>query len=66
MKKEKKPKKLPIGTSDEEAEKFVAEVDLTEYDLSEFVPVHFEFSHKTARINMRLPEALLERIWMAA
>ena len=66
MKKKGKGKTLPILKSDKQAEDFVANADLTEYDLSEFVPVHFEFSNKTARINMRLPEALLERIRMAA
>ena len=39
MNKEKKPKQLPILTSNQEAEEFVAKVDLTEYDLVEFVPV---------------------------
>ena len=36
-------KKLPILTSDEAAERFVAEADLTQYDLSGFVPSRFEF-----------------------
>ena len=57
-----KKKKLPTLKSDREAERFVAESDLTEYDLSGFKPVHFEFDRKTAKINMRLPEKLLDAV----
>lgn len=52
-------KKLPRFTSDAEAEQFVATGDLTEYDLSSFQPVRFEFGVKDARVNMRLPAPLL-------
>ena len=57
-----KLKKIPHFRTDEEAEEFVANADLTEYDLSEFKPVHFEFEKKAARVNMRLPELLLRSI----
>jgi predicted DNA binding CopG/RHH family protein len=55
-------KKLPILTSDEAAERFVAEADLTQYDLSGFVPSRFEFEKKAAQINLRVPEALLAAV----
>jgi predicted DNA binding CopG/RHH family protein len=35
-------KPLPVLCSDEEAEAFVSDADLTEYDLSEMVAVRFE------------------------
>ena len=55
-------KKIPTFKSDEEAECFVEAADLTEYDLSQFKPVRFEFEKKAARVNMRLPEALLKAV----
>jgi predicted DNA binding CopG/RHH family protein/uncharacterized DUF497 family protein len=54
--------KIPIFDSDEEAERFVETADLTEYDLSQFKPVRFEFARKDARVNMRLPEPLLAAV----
>ncbi len=55
-------KKLPVLKTDEEAEEFVANSDLSEYDLSELKPVRFELRRKEARINMRLPEDLLNAV----
>jgi predicted DNA binding CopG/RHH family protein len=55
-------KKIPVFRTDEEAKRFVAEADLTEYDLSQFKPVRFEFEKKAARVNMRLPETLLSAV----
>jgi predicted DNA binding CopG/RHH family protein len=55
-------KPLPELSSDEDAERFVEEADLTEYDLSGFSPVRFEFEKKASRINMRLPESLLAAV----
>jgi len=55
-------KKIPNFKSDREAEEFVANADLSEYDLSNAQPVRFEFENKTARVNMRLPQSLLEAI----
>ena len=60
----KKP--LPKLTTDEEAERFVAEADLTDYDLSEFRTVRFEFQPKSERVNMRLPKSLLDAVKAAA
>jgi len=53
---------LPRLNSDEEARRFVAEADLTEYEVSGFTPVQFEFEKKSARVNMRLPESLLNAV----
>ncbi|MCE3249791.1 MAG: CopG antitoxin of type toxin-antitoxin system [Geminicoccaceae bacterium] len=36
----------PTFKSDDEAERFVETADLTEYDLSQFRPVWFEFEKK--------------------
>ena len=55
-------KKLPVLKTDQEAEDFVANSDLTEYDLSEMRPVRFEFEKKEARVNMRLPSSLLDAV----
>ncbi len=55
-------KRIPVFESDEEAERFVETADLTEYDLSQFKPVRFEFARKDARVNMRLPESLLAAV----
>jgi predicted DNA binding CopG/RHH family protein len=48
--------------SDREAEAFVAEGDLTEYDLSGLRTVRFEFQPKDERVNMRLPRPLLDAV----
>jgi predicted DNA binding CopG/RHH family protein len=55
-------KKWPVLRSDEEAERFVETADLSEYDFSEMVPMPFEFEPKTAQINMRVPQSLLDAL----
>lgn len=55
-------KKLPKLRTDEEAENFVANADLTEYDLSAMVRMKFEFKPKTERVNMRLSKDLLDSV----
>jgi predicted DNA binding CopG/RHH family protein len=50
---------MPSLTSDKEAKRFVETADLSNYDLSGFKPMHFEFEPKTAALNMRLPQKLL-------
>jgi predicted DNA binding CopG/RHH family protein len=50
---------MPSLVSDEAAEAFGAEADLTEYDLSGFKPMRFEIEPKSAALNMRLPASLL-------
>ena len=58
------PSKKPFPTfaSDADAESFVANADLSEYDFSDFRPVQFEFEAKSAKINMRLPQSLLDAV----
>ena len=60
----KKP--LPELKTDEAAERFVAESDLTDYDLSGMRLVRFEFQPKNERVNMRLPKSLLDSVKAAA
>ncbi len=55
-------KKIPAFKTDAEAERFVAKSDLTKYDLSGGKAVRFEFGHKDAQLNMRLPAALLKAV----
>ena len=55
-------RKIPDFKTDEEAEAFVAKADLTQYDLSGFKPVRFEFLAKDAQVNMRMPAKLLEAV----
>ncbi|MGO9264821.1 MAG: CopG family antitoxin [Candidatus Binataceae bacterium] len=55
-------KKLLVLKTDKEAEDFVANADLTEYDLSGMQTVRFEFQPKTERVNMRLPGPLLDAV----
>jgi len=55
-------KKLPDLKSDNEAEEFVANSDLTEYDLSGMRIMRFEFQPKSERVNMRLPRPLLDAV----
>ncbi len=57
-----KKKKIPTFRTDREAEAFVARADLTEYDPSDARPVRFEFEKKAARVNMRLPQRLLDAV----
>jgi predicted DNA binding CopG/RHH family protein len=60
----KKP--LPNLQTDDEAERFVTESDLTEYDLSELRTVRFEFQPKSERVNLRIPKGLLDAVKAAA
>jgi len=59
-------KTMPSFKSDEEAEQFVESADLSEYDLSGFTPMKFEFRPKTSALNMRLPQNLLAAVKMRA
>jgi predicted DNA binding CopG/RHH family protein len=54
-------KEIPEFKTDEELEAFI-EGDLSDLDFSLLRPIHFEFSKKTAQINMRVPEALLQEV----
>jgi predicted DNA binding CopG/RHH family protein len=59
-------KKLPRLLSDKAAEDFVAQSDLTAYDLSGMRFVQFEMQPKSDRVNMRLPHTLLDAVKVAA
>lgn len=59
-------KSLPVLNSDAEAEQFVEQADLTQYDLSALVPVSFEFKPKQKNVTMRISETLLDEIKQAA
>jgi len=55
-------KKIPIFRTDAEAEHFVDNADLSEFDLTGLTPTRFEFEKKTAQLNMRLPTSLLDAV----
>lgn len=55
-------KKIPTFNTDKEAERFVETADLSEYDLSGARPARFEFEKKDARVNMRLPQSLVDAL----
>ncbi|MDR1944424.1 MAG: BrnA antitoxin family protein [Synergistaceae bacterium] len=61
-----KLKRMPSFRSDAEAEGFVETADLSEYDLSGFKPMRFEVEPKSAALNMRLPQSLLEAVKIKA
>jgi len=54
-------KRVPRLKSDKEAEGFLDQ-DLSGLDFSQFKPIRFEFEKKTARVNMRLPQTLLDAV----
>jgi predicted DNA binding CopG/RHH family protein len=56
-----RPKFVPVMTTDEEAEAFL-EQDLSDLDPDQFKPFDFERHLKTARVNMRLPQHLLDAL----
>lgn len=57
-----KPPPIPSLHSDEAAADFVAEADLTAYDLSALKPVRFEFEKKDAQVNLRMSRNLLAKV----
>ena len=61
-----KVKPMPSLASDADAERFVDTEDLSHYDLSGFKPMRFEFEPKTAVMNMRLPQNLLDALKIKA
>ena len=56
-----KRRKVPKLRTDKAAEAFL-ERDLSDLDFSQFKPVRFEFEKKEARLNMRLPEAMMHAL----
>jgi predicted DNA binding CopG/RHH family protein len=57
-----KSKTMPTLGSDLAGEEFVATADLSAYDLSGFQPMRFEIEPKSAALNLRLPESLLNAL----
>ena len=62
MKSPNKLKPFPVFKNDEEAEAFVDQADLSDYDFSQFRPMHFEFEKKATQLNMRIPQQLLDAV----
>ena len=57
---------MPTLKSDAAAENFVASADLSKYDLSGFKPMKFEIEAKSAALNLRLPQSLLNAVKVRA
>ncbi len=57
-----KSKPMPSLGNDAKAEHFVDTADLSQYDLSGFKPMRFEFEPKAAALNMRIPQKLLDAV----
>ena len=55
-------KTIPTFKTDRQAKRFVDTAELSNYDLSGARPVRFEFEKKSARVNMRLPQPLLDAL----
>lgn len=55
-------KPLPTFRTDKEAEDFVDNADLTEYDLSGGRFMRFELRRKDKQINIRMPEDMLDAV----
>ncbi len=56
-----RPTSVPVMTTDAEAEAFLAQ-DLSNLDPTQFRPLSWETAPKSARVTMRLPEALMQAI----
>ena len=54
-------KKVRTLKTDQDAEGFLDQ-DLSNLDFSQFKPMRFEFSPKSAALHLRLPEALLQGV----
>jgi predicted DNA binding CopG/RHH family protein len=62
----KKSKSMPTLKSDDSAEDFVSSADLSKFDLSGFKPMKFEIEAKSAALNLRLPQSLLDAVKVRA
>jgi predicted DNA binding CopG/RHH family protein len=58
-------RRVPKMTTDEEAEAFLDQ-DLSDLDFSQFKAVRFEFERKSAQLNMRIPQSLLDAVKVKA
>ncbi|MBP0617992.1 CopG family antitoxin [Jiella mangrovi] len=59
---ETKLKQIPHFATDEEAERFVDEADLSEYDLSGFKPMQISRRGDDSLYSIRMPSQLLYRV----
>ena len=59
-------KSWPSLTTDEEAERFVAEADLTDYDWSVAELVRFEFVGDNDHVDLKMPKAKIDAVDDAA
>lgn len=59
---ETKLKPLPTFRTDKEAEDFVDNADLREYDLSGGRFVRFELRRKDRQVNLRMPQDMLDAV----
>jgi predicted DNA binding CopG/RHH family protein len=55
-------KTIPTFETDPQAQAFVDTANLSQYDLSGGTSVQFEFEAKSAHINMRVPQPLLDAV----
>ena len=55
-------KDWPVLKTEEKAERFVAEVDLTAFDFSQMVPMLFELIRKEKSVSLRLSDAPPEAV----
>ena len=55
------PRSVPTMTTDEEAEAFL-DRDLSDLDFAAFRPLTWESEPRTARVNMRLPQPLIDAV----
>ena len=62
----KKTREFQKLATDQAAIDEVANIDLSEYDLSKFKPMRFEFQKKSARLELRIPEEQLEALKVIA
>jgi predicted DNA binding CopG/RHH family protein len=58
-------RRVPKMTTDQEAEAFLDQ-DLSDLDFSQFKSVRFEFERKSAQLNMRIPQSLLDAVKVKA
>jgi predicted DNA binding CopG/RHH family protein len=55
-------KPWPVLGSDEEAERFVADADLSDYDFGQMVPMVFECTRMEREVTIRLPADLFDAV----
>ena len=61
-----KGKPFPVFQSDEEAERFVDEADLSKYDFSDFKAVRFTFADGGGHVDLEMPKAKIDAVDDAA